>query len=98
MAYSAVVAIANGLLLFGMSYLSQLVRDLEATRAASAWLEVAAERLRIARHLREVVGGRLASIIAACRRTDAGRDGARAVAVEAREALGPGPDGRRRLP
>jgi hypothetical protein len=35
-AYSAVVAIANGSLLFGMSRLSALVRDLDATRAASA--------------------------------------------------------------
>jgi signal transduction histidine kinase len=88
-AYAAIVATANGLLLFGMSRLSQLVRDLDATRAAGAALEVADERLRIARRLREAVGGRLTSIVATCRRTDAGRngDGARAVAGQAREAL-----------
>ncbi|WP_433728599.1 sensor histidine kinase [Actinoplanes sp. CA-051413] len=88
-AYSAIVAVANGLLLFGMSRLSQLVRDLDTTRAAGAWLEVMDERLRIARRLREVVGERLTSIIKTCRRTDAALDSdeARAVAGAAREAL-----------
>jgi signal transduction histidine kinase len=90
-AYAAIVAIANGLLLFGMSRLSEMVRDLHAARAASAPLEVARERLRIARRLQDAVGARLVSIIATCRRTDgeASQTGepARAVAADARQAL-----------
>ncbi|MEH1127876.1 sensor histidine kinase [Micromonospora sp. CPCC 206061] len=90
-AYTAIAATANGLLLFGMSRLSALVRDLHAARTASASLEVARERLRIARRLQDVVGGRLASIIATCRSTGGeasqNRERARAVAAGAREAL-----------
>jgi signal transduction histidine kinase len=83
-AYAAIVATANGLLLFGVSRLSELLRDLDAAWAARASLAVAHERLRIARHLQDAVGGRLASIIATCRRAG---PGAAAVAAEAREAL-----------
>ena len=90
-AYAAVVAIANGLLLFGMSRLSELVRDLHAARAASAPLEVARERLRIARRLQDAVGARLVAVIATCRRTGGqasqSDERARAVAADARHAL-----------
>jgi signal transduction histidine kinase len=89
--YAAIVAITNGLLLFGMSRLSELVRDLHAARAASAQLEVARERLRIARRLQDAVGARLVSIIANCRRIDGEAsptgEEARAVAAQARQAL-----------
>ncbi|MGN9908962.1 sensor histidine kinase [Phytohabitans sp. LJ34] len=90
-AYAVIVAIANGLLLFGISRLSELVRDLHAARAASAPLEVARERLRIARRLQDEVGARLASVIATSRRLDGEasptREDAGAVAAEARQAL-----------
>ena len=86
LAYAAVVATANGLLLFGMSRLSELVRDLQAARPVGAWLEVARERLRITRRLQDAVGGRLVSVIATVRRAD-GETGARVVAGDARQAL-----------
>jgi signal transduction histidine kinase len=90
-AYAAIVAAANGLLLFGMSRLSELVRDLHATRAASASVEVARERLRIARRLQDAVGARLVSIIALFRRTGGGAsqtgEQAEVAAAEARRAL-----------
>lgn len=90
-AYAIIVAIANGLLLFGISRLSELVRDLHAARAASAQLEVARERLRIARRLQDAVGARLVSIIANSRRVDGETsptgEETGAVAAEARQAL-----------
>jgi signal transduction histidine kinase len=92
-AYAVVVATANGFLLFGMSRLSALVRDLDAARTASASLEVALERLRISRRLQDAVGGRLVSVLATLRQTerhtgpDQTRDRARVVAAAARQAL-----------
>jgi signal transduction histidine kinase len=94
-AYAVVAATANGLLLFGMSRLSALVRDLEAARTASASLEVALERLRISRRLQDAVGGRLVSVLTTLRQSeplsdaepDRTRDRAGAVAAAARQAL-----------
>lgn len=90
-AYAAIVPIANGLLLFGMTRLSELVRDLYAARAARASLEVTRERLRIARRLQDAVGARLVSIIATFRRTDGEAaptgERARVAVTEARQAL-----------
>ncbi|GIJ49650.1 two-component sensor histidine kinase [Virgisporangium aliadipatigenens] len=90
LAYAGVVTAANGLLLFGVCRLSALVRDLDAARAAGASLEVALERLRIARRLQDAVGGRLVSGIAALRHPDADSglgERSRAVAADARQAL-----------
>lgn len=93
-AYAVVVATANGFLMFGLSRLSALVRDLDAARTASASLEVALERLHISRRLQDAVGGRLVSVLAMLRQTgpeartgDQTRDRARAVAAAARQAL-----------
>jgi signal transduction histidine kinase len=90
-AYAAVVAVANGLLLFGVTRLSELLRDVDAASAGRAAVAVTRERLRTARHLEAAVGGRLAAIIAGARRDDGDigppGDRARALAAEAREAL-----------
>ncbi len=89
--YAAMIVAANGLLFFGMTRLSELVRELHATRAALAPLEVARERLRIARSLQREVGSRLTAVISAARRAGdgTGEGGAEATAVVevARQAL-----------
>lgn len=98
-AYAIVAAVTNGALLYGVAHLSALIRDLAAARDAGAALEVARERLRVARRLQDAVGGRLVTIIATLRRLPpagaAGTTGtpnevgdrARDVAAAAREAL-----------
>ncbi len=86
--YAAIVAVANGLLLFGVARLSQLLRDADRASAGRAALAVTRERLRGARHLEEAVGSRLAAVIAGARADDGDPAvAARAAAATAREAL-----------
>ncbi|WP_433252200.1 hypothetical protein ACQPYK_07350 [Streptosporangium sp. CA-135522] len=58
-----------GVALFALTRLRDLVRQAHAVRDELAPLEVAGERLRIARNLRSVLGGSLSAIIYRSRRT-----------------------------
>ncbi|WP_214415987.1 sensor histidine kinase [Sphaerisporangium fuscum] len=62
---------------FAVARLAQLAQDLQHTRAEAAELEVARERLRIARGLGAALGGRLTQVLVALRRAATDLDPAR---------------------
>lgn len=65
--YSALVTVTMGLAFFAMARLARYAAELRATRAELAPLEVARERLRIARGLDAALGERLALVLALAR-------------------------------
>ncbi|MCW2916858.1 MAG: Signal transduction histidine kinaselike protein, partial [Actinomycetia bacterium] len=82
-AWAALTTAVAGLSCFAIVRLADLVRELHATRAELAPLEVARERLRIARSLRAVLGTNLTMIIRMGRLTAADLDGRRVAEVVA---------------
>ena len=87
--WAALATFAPGLSYFALVRLADLVRELHATRGELAPLEVARERLRIARGLADVLGTRLTLIIRVGRRAAADLDEAQVteVVTVARQAL-----------
>ncbi|RFU43264.1 hypothetical protein DZF91_02120 [Actinomadura logoneensis] len=65
--YSSLVTVTMGLAFFAMARLAGYAGELRATRAELAPLEVARERLRIARGLDAALGERLALVVALAR-------------------------------
>ncbi|WP_214413817.1 sensor histidine kinase [Sphaerisporangium fuscum] len=77
---SAWTVLATGttaLAFFAVARLARLAQDLQRTRAEAAGLEVARERLRIARDLSAALGGRLTQVLVALRRAATDLDPAR---------------------
>jgi signal transduction histidine kinase len=72
--WAVLTTTAAGLSCFAIVRLADLVRELQATRVQLAPLEVARERLRIARSLRAVLGAHLIMIIRAGREARADLD------------------------
>ncbi|NUW34095.1 hypothetical protein HTZ77_22045 [Nonomuraea sp. SMC257] len=73
-AWVVLATTTTGLAFFAVARLAQLAQDLQRARAEAAGLEVARERLRIARGLGAALGGRLAEILVALRRSAADLD------------------------
>ncbi|MFC5182685.1 sensor histidine kinase [Actinomadura harenae] len=87
-AYSAMVTLTVGTAFFAMARLTRYADELRATRAELAPLEVARERLRIARGLDAALGRRLALILTLARSSRPGAFGGAGRIVEvARDAL-----------
>jgi signal transduction histidine kinase len=82
-AWAVLTTTAAGLSCFAIVRLADLVRELHATRAELAPLEVARERLRIARSLRAVLGAHLTVIIRAGREACADLDRAHVAEIVA---------------
>ncbi|MEV4253166.1 histidine kinase, partial [Spirillospora sp. NPDC049652] len=72
--YCAMVTLTVGLAFFAMARLTRYAAELRATRAELAPLEVARERLRIARGLDAALGERLALVLALARAARSGQD------------------------
>ncbi|MBV6699891.1 hypothetical protein KV557_22785 [Kitasatospora aureofaciens] len=66
--WTTLATLANGLSLYAVTWLANLVRQTEAAQGRLAALEVAEERLQVARALRAVLGAQLSSVIHRARR------------------------------
>jgi len=64
--YNGVSTIMTGLVVYGISTLSSLVRELEATRHELAQFAVTRERLRFARDLHDLLGYSLSAVTLKC--------------------------------
>lgn len=69
LAYSMVATALTGLVVFGLSRLTELVREVQAARTELAQLAVAQERLRFARDLHDLLGYSLSTITLKCELT-----------------------------
>ncbi|GAA3191698.1 histidine kinase [Nonomuraea roseoviolacea] len=76
-AWTVIASGTTGCAFFAVARLTQLAQDLQRARAEAAGLEVARERLRIARGLGAALGGSLAEVLVALRRSAADLDGER---------------------
>ncbi|CAM4009138.1 sensor histidine kinase [Kibdelosporangium persicum] len=68
-AFTVIATVTNGLIVYGLTWLSRLVTDLEAARMELARRAVAGERLRFARDLHDLLGLSLSAITLKCELT-----------------------------
>ncbi|ALG09304.1 sensor histidine kinase [Kibdelosporangium phytohabitans] len=69
LAFSVISVVINGLIVFGLTWMSRLVTELNAARVELARRAVAAERLRFARDLHDLLGHSLSAITLKCELT-----------------------------
>nr|WP_052478495.1 histidine kinase [Kibdelosporangium sp. MJ126-NF4]CEL18565.1 sensor histidine kinase [Kibdelosporangium sp. MJ126-NF4] len=69
MAFTVISTVINGLIVFGLTWMSRLVTELDKARVELARRAVAAERLRFARDLHDLLGHSLSAITLKCELT-----------------------------